>query len=403
MRVYSLKGFLRTVPNLMFAEYFTRKGLLDGFDFQIITERKIEPLFDAIQDIEDEKRVEIDTDFQDIFALGYEGGVKLLLDEANYKQIDLLDDFEKLKGSKEKAFFCFLNYKEIFDAALLFSCRDNLQGSWRKLKGLPALQNLDFTDCKDNFENAVGNYFRSEGRGRNCIVDYTRRENLHYFFAYPENYSKADLHYVHGKLKRKNENPVFQVVFIYNTMQGFLDIYHEGSIDTVKRLRSIFAKENLGIEQLIPPQKEAYQIEQLKHNNFKFSYLPEWGINQITIKSITFSKNVRGYNRGFKIKCGDYPQAIYEELDIHAPYNPYDQRPARNIITVDVAEITVEFQQNTKSKKRNKRTFYISKDSCNLKYEGRDLIIRNMLILSKLEGGSEQENNDTNKPIYEPA
>lgn len=105
MRHYALKSFLRAAPNELLAEYFKRDGLLSDIDFSKLTPRKIEPVFEAIQQSPDDARTKLDTDFQDIFALGYEGGVKLLLDEARYNDLDFVTPFEPLKGHYAKAFW----------------------------------------------------------------------------------------------------------------------------------------------------------------------------------------------------------------------------------------------------------------------------------------------------------
>lgn len=72
---YTLKAFLRSAPNEFLAEYFKRAGWLSEIAFDKLKPRKIEPVFDAIQQLPDAARATIDTDFQDIHALSYEGGL----------------------------------------------------------------------------------------------------------------------------------------------------------------------------------------------------------------------------------------------------------------------------------------------------------------------------------------
>jgi hypothetical protein len=150
---YELRIFLKHTPFELLAIYCERQGLL--------------AVFDALQALDDDNRGKTDTDFQDIHALAYEGGVRLLIEEAQYESIGLVTAFEGLKGHHAKAFFAFLHHRALFDVALALSCRDNLTHHWRKRRGLPQYQNPDFTANRQAFENAIGQYFQSkEGRGR---------------------------------------------------------------------------------------------------------------------------------------------------------------------------------------------------------------------------------------------
>ncbi|MEK6746989.1 MAG: hypothetical protein AABY33_08165 [Pseudomonadota bacterium] len=158
MRHYALKGFLRAVPNDMLAEYFKRDGLLSDIDFNEIRPTNIAPLFDAIQQLPDKARANIDTDFQDIFALSYDTGVKLLLDESRYCNIDFLENFDSLKGNYAKSFWAFLNHKSVFESTLPFSCRDNMSGTWRKRGGFPISTGVDFSSKKEQFAMANSRY-----------------------------------------------------------------------------------------------------------------------------------------------------------------------------------------------------------------------------------------------------
>jgi len=405
MRHYALKDFLRATPNELLAEYFKRDGLLSDLDFNKLTPRKIEPVFEGIQQLPDAARAKVDTDFQDVFALAYAGGVRLLLDEARYHDLDFTDAFGQLKGHHAKAFWAFLNHKKILDDALLLACRENLSGHWRKRRGLPTLHNADFSAQKDKFAGAIGVYFKNEGRGRACIVDYTNRDRLHYFFAYPEDYSQSHLHYVNGVLKRDSHSPAFQVIFLYDTAQGMLDIYHQGSKDVIQSLQGIFAQSALGIGQLAPSQKEAYELDALKHSKFQFKLRPEWGIEKITIIQFGISRWVNREPRQWLLKCGkgSYPAAIYEELDLVAPYHPQDGRPPRASVIPYFARIQVEFATPPGTKRKSKRTFNITLDGCDLKYEGRDLILRQMLIDSGLEGSDDAAERKAGKPVLQPA
>lgn len=403
MRHYTLKSFLWNTPNELLAEYFRRDCLLSDIDFSKLTPRKTEPVFDAIQQLPDYAHAKVDTDFQDIFALAYDGGAKLLLDESRHATLDFAFAFSSLKGHYAKAFWAFLNHKPIFDATLPFTCRENLKGNWRKRRGLPVLNDADFAQQKDQFAAAIGNHFKNEGRGRTCMVDYSNRGRFHYFFAYPEDYSQMRLRYENGVLKRGSDNPVFQVVFLYDTAQGALDIHHDGGKDAILCLQEVFAKTALGLDQFMPNSQEVYELDAIKHPRFQFKLRPEWGIEKVGIIQLGISRWVQREARQWLLKCNsDHPAAIYEELELVAPYRPNDGRPSRASVLPYFARIRVEFTAQPGRKRKNQRSFNITYDGCDLGYEGRDLILRQMLLDSKLEGSDETAKRYVKPLAFEP-
>jgi hypothetical protein len=316
--------------------------------------------------------------------------------------LDFIDAFASLKGPCAKAFWVFLHHKSIFEQALPMSCRDNLTGHWRKRKGLPEFIEPDFSGRIKTFETAIAEYFRSEGRGRVCTVDYRNRSRLHYFFAYPEDFSQSFLHYKNGALERGSHNPAFEVHFVYDAKLGALDIYHSGSSDAVKGLQEIFAKQVLGLNELPPDKKDTYELDALKHNKFQFKTRPEWGIERVNIVQLGVSRFLDGESRQWVLKCGSRPEAIYEELDIVAPYYPQNGAPSRSNILPCASRIRVEFTPQQGKKRPRHRTFNLTNNGCNLRYEGRDLVLRQMLIDSGLEGSNERANY-IEQPVLQPA
>lgn len=61
-------------------------------------------------------------------------------------------------------------------------------------------------------------------------------------------------------------------------MHELAAIYHSGSSDAVKCLQEIFAKQVLGLNQLSPCKKDAYELDELKHKKFQFKLRPESGL-----------------------------------------------------------------------------------------------------------------------------
>lgn len=205
--------------------------------------------------------------------------------------------------------------------------------------------------------------------------------------GFPQDYSQSFLHYHDGALKRGSHSPAFQVIFIYDTVQGALDIYLDGSKDTVTALQEIFAKQILGISQLFPDRKKCYQLDALKQDNFRFNIRPEWGIECIDITSLGVTRFENDSARQHIFRCTTQ-RDLYNELGLYHPVKQrdfQDVRPLRKTLSAFSATVKVQYKPLAGKKRVPQRTFIITPNSCNLKYDGRDLMLRQMLYDSGLE------------------
>jgi hypothetical protein len=113
---------------------------------------------------------------------------------------------------------------------------------WRKRKNLPrkpaSVEALSIRQLEQN----LSNYFHKvQGRGENCKVDCYHRNDLDYFFAYPEDYTEARVEWVGKEFKRRPHHPAFEIIFVYSQSEGTLDIYLAGDRKPVQDLQAIFA------------------------------------------------------------------------------------------------------------------------------------------------------------------
>ena len=126
-------AFLRSAPNYLLREYFTRKGLLGHVEWDHLGEYDMEPIFQAIVALPEEVQDSVMHDFRDLHARTRDGGfVKAILDEATYHKVDtdLAERFERMKRHLERTFWIFLHRKEQYwDGANIFWRVDKLTGA----------------------------------------------------------------------------------------------------------------------------------------------------------------------------------------------------------------------------------------------------------------------------------
>jgi hypothetical protein len=393
-RHYSPKNFLRQAPNAMLARYCQEKELLAEVDFAGLSETNIGPIYDAWDHLPSETRRLMESDFRNIDALACENGIKAIIDAALVEEEDLEPIFAEMDGFFDKAFWTFFERDPFFEMALLFVNADNLPTRyWRRRKDLPKVPaNKDETSLRELGE-AFSYYFRkTEGRGHACAIDYYRRNGLDYFFAYPEDYARTSLEWNKGALERRSHKPAFEIIVVYSQGEGALDIFFQGAIKTVRDLQVIFSRTILKTE--IPPEekdKRVYDLNGLKRREFAFIYDPASGINDVVVKKLRLSA-LGGSMKRITLEAdpSQNQEAVYDLLEEvvrvdGAAECPQCQKIPLSLVNITQAAIQVVLNHDGRRRPAT-RTFQVSyPNSCSLKQDGRDLVIRKMLVDSGLE------------------
>ena len=66
---YTLTKFLRQTPKPLLAEYFSRRGLLPDVDFAALRKTQVEPIIQALEQLDEDARGTVESDFQAVFSL----------------------------------------------------------------------------------------------------------------------------------------------------------------------------------------------------------------------------------------------------------------------------------------------------------------------------------------------
>jgi hypothetical protein len=112
-RQYSPKTFLRQAPNTLLQRYLTEKGVGSDLPWDHLVENNIEPIYGAIEAVEERVRRVIDWDFQRISDMADEGGVKTLIAEgrdSHHRGLDLAGKANEVGSHLEFAFWVFLEH-----------------------------------------------------------------------------------------------------------------------------------------------------------------------------------------------------------------------------------------------------------------------------------------------------
>ncbi len=276
----------------------------------------------------------------------------------------------------------FLDNNIFWKGATRFYHADTLP-YWRKRKLMshrPAA--VDEASMRELAE-LIRNYFhRTEGRGKNCVVEPFCRGALDYFFAYPEDYSKQSIEWVDGEFSPRPQNPAFEVIYVYSEKEGSLDLNFRGSYKAIEPLQWIFATAILKLEQLPPDPKDnrVYDLNPLLRRDFQFIYDVGSGIEKVVVKKLRLSSRSQAGERiTVEVDAHGNPHSIYyllEKLGRSIPLNMYN---------VTQAELSASLMVDADKPPKRVTIRITHPNSCSLKYDELDLRLRDMLEASGIE------------------
>ena len=323
-----------------------------------------------------------EAEFQDINALGFEGGIRALVDEAAFHDGD--DSFAQaiaiIEGFHAKVMWAFLDHREYWRGATLFLHADNISPSyWKKRKDFPSAS--PFVEPEDiaELEKAISDYFYTkQGKGRNCKVEPYRRHNREYFFAYPEDFSQSDVEWVSDTLETRARHPAFEIIFVYCEDERSLDITAPRNTGAIDDLQKIFASTILKLQTMPDGEidKRVYDLAPLNDAYFEFQDIEKFGIDAVEVTHLRLSLD-GGRNRRVVISADTRknPNAVYDLLgELTLP--DYD---------ITQVGLKVVFAPKSGNRRKIRRFNITHPNSCALNYDGGDGAIREVLTRSGIE------------------
>ncbi len=324
-------------------------------------------------------------------VLADEQGIRAALDEGAFHSLDLAKEFERLPGFFDKALWTFLEHPRVTEVAARFREAEALpESSWyRQWESVPSVVPRDEDSACQELSEAVASYFRlKEGRGRECRVDVYRRRESFFYFALPEDFAQADLEYDEDGLQRRSRRPVFQVVFVYDPSRPALDTFVRGPKKTRLDLEEIFCRVILGRDVEQVQDDRVYELNKFKRRGTKFSCDPASGITDVRVKFLRMSLLGGGKRRlTLEADPSGGRNAIYDLTDEVFGHERNGAKGGLSRALANVTRVGIE-AEFTRGARRGKptKTFYLTyPNACSLGYDGRDAVLRQMLIDSKIE------------------
>lgn len=383
-RQYSAKTFLRNTPNDLLKQYFEQHGIDLGFEWSYRHASDVNPVFAAMEQLPEATRSRVDGDFAMVNDLACEAGVLAILDKAGGRARGLAERFAKMKNACERALWTFLHEPELFRLAGCFHEMDRRLGWRRRFVGV-RLEVATDDEALRAFEQALRMFYRRQGRGRFCHVDYYLRQDplRHCFFAYPEDYASTDIGYdEHGRFQQRARRSAFELIFVYRPEEGMLEVRAHGKTKDVAQLEEIFCKAILGLVELPPEDgRLPYDLTVLKSADFAFPMDPKDGIAAVEVQALRlelpFVKS-KGTRRRITISANslpDTPRAAHRLL--HAAINKEHVRLGE--VHVSQAKLRLTFAPADGQRPRTLTFDVTYPDRCTLKDAPYDQIAKKYL------------------------
>jgi len=399
---YTPRIFFRQTPNALLDLYFQGRAAAAGADWAALrsaapdpglepwqtlakipwsslAETDIESIHAAWQALPKAEREETESDFRAIYELATGDGVRVIIEEGQFHKKDLGPELDAIEGHCAKVMHTFLVHPRVFRVARQMDHADHMGGRYRRKRNdLPKTPPDITTAARTALKQSLAAYFwQKEGRGQNCDVDvYLRANRYHYFFAYPEDYAGTFIGYdPSGKFIRKAQQPAFDVVFVYDPIDGALELFARGDKKLKEELQVLFGR--IILHEEIGPEKRnsnPYDLSGLKGRDFRIKPLPEKGLKAVHVKHLRL--RIKGNSRRRITIEGDIRNNPLDVYDLMEEAIDRQRLPSANV-DVDHAVLEAEFALTDGRSVRIQ--FGLSEKSCNLKESPEHLIIKDCL------------------------
>lgn len=403
-RNYSIQSFFRQMPNNLLARYFSTRGLLADFDFTTLKKRNFDALMLAWGKLTDDQRLSAEGDFREIFDMSCENGLRSIIDEAKYHlaapQQDSCADAATstlalaafsakllaLPGHFERAMVTFLDHQNLWSGATQFHHADSLR-YWRKRKDLPKVAPAVDPDSLQRLEAEIRAYFMdTEWRGRYSRSEVLRRGDHEYYFVYLEDHPRKDPEWLAGELTPRRHIPATEIVFVYNSKEGTLDINARGLSKAAQSLQDIFTLVILNNgSPLAPSADPVYDLNPLRRRDFAFVIPLGSRIEAVWVRKLTLASTSVAHNQ-LTLQSGGRrnPLGIYDllaEVEANGPLPNYKVSHAELVAQVSTPKRRPKFVS----------VRIASPSSCSLQHEDVDRELRAMLQASGIEPRERQK------------
>lgn len=335
-------------------------------------EKVAEECMKTLEKEPDDKQASFWLDLYDIDEIGTGSGCDYIFNRAVESGISIPEEYQKLKNSKERAMYFYLNFYELFCETCDEYDLENMQG-WRAQK--TACKNSD--DILLNipaFEQGLKTLYSKEYKGKNLKVKYVRKKERIVFVAYVEDAFTNDVTFTKGNLNPKTpRKPVFMAYFLYRPEEGVLEVRAAGGKRKIQKLQEAFISLVLQEEPILT-NNIRYDFDRIQDiETLSFPTETTDLVESVTLKGLRLMHNSTKTRLSIDLGnvSGFGTEPIKESL----------QKMNINLFDYQVTQCKIEiiFKNLGKGRKRKVTVTLTRPNLCNLKERDIDLSVRKLL------------------------
>jgi hypothetical protein len=277
MATFDLKKQLTIHDRGLLRQLLGGEPSMQAIDWDAMPRNNIAPLTAAWEAMDEVKKRHYQVILQDVQHLAEPKGLKVLIEELEWRHPDKLPLFAAQLGTADKSLWAFLNATEAFDEAAIFARAEALRNGqqaniWNSLPKEPIVITQDKLHTLEQQIRAY--YWNREMRGEVCKVNqYDRHDGSQYFFAYLPDWPDKRLCFdEQEQLTPREDVYAFSNAFVFEPSLGTIELIAKGGKKVQKELRRAFCQSMLGIEvDDEDPLKPVYCLDQLLDSSFAFT------------------------------------------------------------------------------------------------------------------------------------
>ncbi len=391
---YNLRTFIwkASIPDLL--RFFQLKEFPHACSIDDDEAETRTKLFQLIADLPYKGREPLERDFRDIYGLAHQRGIEVAVRVAVRRSEGpaTIEELRTLLGSMrsdlERSFWFYLNCPKTWPETLqLVEVEGIASAYWHKHPRIPEAP-ADFSrSAIDELAKALGDYFHvMEGHGRNCQIDKLEGETVTYLLCFLEDKSRAEPAWDGPVVVRQSSRRAVPLIYAYSASEGKLDTYIRGRSKSVHACQSLFAEKILGLKKLDPAPKDrsVYDLERFKRRGTKFVFDVGTGIDTIAVRKLRLTPRF-GAKRHIVLEANPTGevQPVYDILE--------SELKDLDLSVYDVTQVELKaiFRAQLGLRRETIPFAITTPNRCSLRYDGRQLILRQVLMNSRIEPNEE--------------
>lgn len=366
---YSPQAILRQIDNRLIDTYAKQHGLFPDLDIPALKETDVEPIYQAILQLDNAAREMVETDLRRVDTLANKRRIQWLF-EAIAAGGHSTPEFHKKRGFHDKAIWALLDHPEIFQKVLDYSFPNTNSRHWKKIPYPAGCQHHLETQHLESLQAGICEFFQKrDGRAQHCKVVHSHFDGKEYLVAYPSDYPEKIMEWLdNGAFQPRLHRPSFLVIFVFSKNGAAVDLYAEESIAVLRELFMIWAQAILGRNDIDTKQKRSFDLSRFHTREHGTVFPEDSPVKALAVHRLRFVPH--GSSITYTLE-GDITQnrhAIYEEME----------RKRLGVMYIRQIGLEATLQAGSADKEIT-RKFEISPQSCSLKHEDEAGVIRKFL------------------------